>query len=42
MAAAAVEKLDFEVQHGDDLKGVRPTPAMSLFTGSVVESVSVL
>ena len=38
MAAAAIEKLDLEVQHGDDLKGVRPTPATLPFTESVVGS----
>jgi len=42
MAAAVIEKLDFEIQHGDDLKGVCPTPATSPFAESVVESVSVL
>ena len=30
MAAAAIEKLDSEVQHGDNLKGVRITFAPSL------------
>lgn len=39
MAAAAIEKLDLEVQHGDDLRGVRATPATSPFTEPVVESV---
>lgn len=25
MAVTAIKKLDFEVRHGNDLKGVRPT-----------------
>ena len=43
MAAAAIEKLSFKVQHGDELKSVRPTlPPVSLFKESTAELVSVL
>ena len=30
-AAATIEKFDFKVQHGDQLKGVRPAATISPF-----------
>ena len=42
VAAAAIEKLDFRVQHGDELKKVRRTPPLLLFAELLFELVSVL
>ena len=42
VAAAAIEKLDFKVQHGDELAEVRPVPSRATARELIVELFSVL
>jgi len=41
LAAAAIEQLDFKVQHGDELKDVRLTPLVPPLIESMVKPVFV-